>query len=147
MKKKILLSLLLVFFCFVLVGCGTEVIDENEPVKEGARETEKDNDDKLDIELYSDSSKIVYDFSGVYKLVFDYSGDKITGYSLYFQYNSVEEATYARESIKAQYEEAEVEDVSIKGKYVVVKYAPSVYEDLTVEAVKTTYSYLQEIYK
>lgn len=134
--KKIWKVLFTIIACFILAGCG-EAKPEDEPINN----SETDN-----IKLYSDDKKIVYDYSGVYKLVFYYEENEITGYELYYEYETVDLAKYAKDALETQYNNS-VESVLQKGRYIIVTYSEDTYKDLTVDMVKTSYSHLKEVTK
>ena len=77
-------------------------------------------------------------------MVYYYSGEKITKYEVYLDYNDAATAKFAlsvlddEEGIKKKY---------TKGKYLVIEYDESEYDTLTLTEVKTMYSYLEEIKK
>lgn len=154
MKKNILVKTLLlvvvaIIMCLSLTGCG--FIKNSAEIEEAAKEfsnviensNENKTNDSDDLKLYSDNNKIVFE-SGQGKMVFTYSGNKITGYSLYMEYENATLANVAANVLKAN-NDSEIKNISTQGKYVVIEYNESEYEDLTVEDVKTAYSYLKEV--
>ncbi|MBQ7667970.1 MAG: hypothetical protein IJS47_01415 [Clostridia bacterium] len=157
MKKNLILTGILVgSLCFALTGCG-EKVEETTDIPDVARElipieeeetTTVENDvDTLDIEkieLYSDDHKMVFKNLDNSDLVFYYEGDKITGFEAYFEYSDAATAKFAASYIEKG---DTVKDVYVKGKYVVVVYNESEYEDLTTESVRTVYSYLEQVQK
>lgn len=61
MRNKILVGLFLVIMSFTLVGCGKEaIIDKDE--ENLKQNTDNDQENNLNINLYSDNTKIVFDF-------------------------------------------------------------------------------------
>ena len=106
-----------------------------------------ENEDLDNLELYSDDTKIVFNFNDIYQIVYYYSGNEITGLEWYYNYEDRTTASYAIASIKAGLNDTDVESVTQNGKYVVVKFKESEYEGLTLEQVKTTFAYLEEIKK
>ena len=141
MKKKVFLLLVILLCVVCLTGCGKskeETVDEKAPIEtKGSESTEPD------IELYSDDSKIVFE-SGNSKLVYYYSGDTITGYTAYVDYNDSATAKYAYNLVE---KDESIAKYYTKGKYLVVEYAKSEYENLTTSEVRALYSYLDEIKK
>lgn len=151
MKKSYLVILFIALMSFVFVGCGNEkeinlnnnTINNN---KIDVEDNDNDDDTNTNIKLYSDNTKIVYDFSGVYSMVFYHDGTNITGQEYYFNYNTKTMAAAAVASIKSTYEDGDnIESVKQDGKYVIVRFTAAEYQDLTLEEVKTTYTYLKEI--
>ena len=162
MKNKVLLCLTVVLCLSILSGCGIskkissveekaqEIIDKN--TNDNATDKATTNDTKTDsstesdadqIELYSDSTKIVFQ-SGNIKMVYYYSGNTITAYHAYVDYGDSVSANYALAATKAAQDES-IKKAYVKGKYLVVEYAESNYEDLTVEDVRKLYSALEVI--
>ena len=136
----------------VLTGCGkdnetpnNENNNNNQQEQQGGN-NQQDNEN-IDMKLYSDDTKIVFDTTA-YKLVFYYSGNDITGYEMYYDFGSIEMATYGKKSIENNLgEDSDVLDIKQNGQYIIVKFAESEYEDLTVEGVRAAYSTLQEVKK
>lgn len=150
MKKKILLGLLAVVMCFTLTGCGEEEPQDINDLLNGGGSSEKGNNDNADdeINLYSDNTKMVFDFSGIYKIVYYYKGEKITGLEYYYNYESKEVAKLAVTSLKTQYtEEDNIDSITQKGGYVIIKFKEEEYKDTTVQEVKDTYSFLEQVYE
>ena len=146
MKKKLFIILLVGLLFITLTGCGkNEEIpnaDNGESVKPGARDGETENDE---IKLYSDDTKLVFDATA-YKMVFYYSGEKITGLEYYVDYQDSATAAYALASVKTQYnEEDNIDSITQNGRYILVKFTEEEYKDLSVEEVKSTFSYFKQI--
>ena len=78
-------------------------------------------------------------------LVFYYSGNDITKYEAYINYGDSQTAKFALSLL----DEAEENIINkyTKGKYLVVEYAESEFDGLTLDDIKTTYSYLKEVSK
>ena len=151
MKKKLLISILIVIFCFTLVGCG-KTKEESKETNTNASETTTDNSNDStngssssdeEVKLYSDNTKYVFEFSNT-KYVFYYSGDKITAYHTYVDYNDSASAKAAYQLIKME-DYPEVKNITLKGKYIVFEWAESEYEDLTASNIRTAYSYMKEV--
>ena len=100
-----------------------------------------DNSELDEIELYSDGTKIVFG-NGNSKLVYYYSGDEITKYEAYLDYGTAAAAQYAYSIFE---KDDSIKNAYVKGKYLVVEYDESLYENLTVSEVRTLYSYLEEV--
>ena len=145
--KKFLLCLMAIVLLFTVTGCGSDNnndIDNND--QSNVEETSNQNENNYDeIELYSDDTKLVF-ASGSGKVVFYYSGDKITAYHAYFDYQTNANANFALRALKYEDNES-IDKAYVKGKYVVVEYAASEYENMSLEDVKLTYSYLEELKK
>ena len=161
MKRKILFSILAIIMCLTLVGCGKEEKQNNtlDDIIEKFTNSEKDdkdnssknNDNKestsLDeIKLYSDDTKMVFNFYDQYNIVYHYKGDTITGLELYYDYGTEELAKISKSAIE-QTQDYEIKSVVQKGRYVIVTYNEEAYQDMTVEEVKQTYSYLEQVYE
>ena len=143
MKKIILCSLLFLMMLFA-TGCGNDTTTGEDETNNGGSSSEvesKSDDDK--IELYSDNTKMVFQ-NGTSSLVYYYEGDKITGYHAYIDYENAATANYVlsmldkNESIAKAY---------TKGRYVVIEYAESEYENTTTDEIRLLYSYLEEVQK
>ena len=138
-----------IFYIYILtlllVGCSNN--------------SSKDNNDKtkteLDIQiektisdLYTDSTKLVYNNNDIYKLVFYYKDDKITGLQHYYELESEKEADekYA-EDIEKYKNNITIKHISKNGKYVIYTFVGEQYEGKTVEDIKKTYTFLVPVYK
>ena len=162
MKKKILFCLIAVIMCFTLVGCGKEeqkqsgVLDD---IIESFSNSESDNNndsknkenDKTnatidEIKLYSDNTKMVFNFYDQYNIVYYYSGEEITGLELYYDYKTEDMAKLSKATLE-QSQDPEVKSIVQKGQYVIITYNEEAYKDMTVEEVKQTYSYLEQVYE
>ncbi len=145
--KKILLSTLLFLMLVFITGCGNETNDDVENIIDNIEDksTETSNtteDDKID--LYSDDTKMVFK-NGTGSLVYYYSGDKITGYHAYLDYGDAATAKYALTIMDKDLEN--IKNAYTKGRYLVIEYNESEYEDMTASEVKALYSYLEEVQK
>ncbi len=149
MKKKVMMCILAILLSFIIVGCvnngaidNDESNDNNENINENTNVEETiDNFD-----LYSDDTKIVFNYMGVYQIVYYHTGDTITGLEWYYNYENSETASYMVAGIKASIDEDDnVESVKQKGKYVIVKFKEEEYKDMSLEQVKQSYSYLEEV--
>ncbi len=164
MKNKIILCFTVVLCLSVLSGCGIskkilsveekaqEIIDKTtnddgtDKNTTGDTNTDSSTESNADqIELYSDSTKIVFQ-SGNIKMVYYYSGNTITAYHAYVDYGDSATANYALAAANASKDES-IKKAYVKGKYLVIEYAESNYENLTVEDVRKLYSALEEIKK
>ena len=99
------------------------------------------NDKSLDLpeELYSDDTKLVFQDDDDTYMVFTYSGETITGYSVYVLFDSEALAKVALEEYNKDPDE-DVKKVYVDGNKVIIEYDESVYKDLTTSAVKYIYT-------
>ena len=144
MKKKYLLGLLIVVSLFMVTACGKEKDnEENNGEDIGSITNEDDNNEYEDLELYSDDTKLVFARADG-KVVFYYSGNEITGETAYFNYQSNALAKIALNTLEKN---ENIANTYVQGKYLVVEYNENQYGTLTLEDVKLTYSYLEELKK
>ena len=161
--KKFLLLALSIFICICLVGCGSkkeEILDNSkmdsnsEEQKTVLNETSKNNDtyDKeaektkevvQDMELYSDDTKYVFKTDENTTGIFYHNGDKITGYEVRVDCKTQEVAELTKEEYLAESEDEDIKSINVEGNYLIVEYGPEEYKDLTLDAIKTTYSMFQ----
>jgi len=123
---------------------GEYVEDEDGDLKEEEGEEEEVTDPYAGTltEVYSDDSTLIYKDEDAY-MVFKHNGDEITGYSVYAEFDSEEEAKEALD----EYNEDPDEDVInayVDGNKVYLEYDKSVYEDLTLSTVKLMYTLMQD---
>ncbi|MDO5569609.1 MAG: hypothetical protein Q4G04_05850 [bacterium] len=149
--KKIKMLAVLSFISLLLVGCG-QTTNNNTANESGSTTSEKSLNQtenvSEDVELYSDDTKLVFNFYDTYKIVYYYSGNTITGLEWYYTYDSVEVATVSLAAINANLtSDDQVESVTQNGRHIIVKMKPAAYEGMTTEEVKSTYSYLEQVYK
>ena len=147
MKKKILLSFLAMAFCFTLTGCGNsdkeEVIDDTSNDIEETIENTNESGVEEELKLYSDDTKYVFQYGNITH-VFYYSGDTITAYHSYIDYGDNNTATLTNNLLSVD-DLTDIDKHYVKGKYIVFEHNKSQYEDMTVEELKTAYSYMQEV--
>ena len=150
--KKLLFTFLALFLCVTLTACGNgDTKEEENKDNKGTEEVEKKdkNEEKNDsktsssekIDLYSDDTKMVFK-NGQNQLIYYYSGDKITAYHAYIDYETPELANYALTLLE---KDDSIDKMYTNGRYLVVEYAKSEYENLTVAEVKALYSYLEQV--
>lgn len=164
--KKYLGRIFAIIICLLVVtGCGKSKVEKNfteiynnleKESEESFNETENESTETTsqstgvtstktdDIKLYSDNSKIVFK-TGQGMMVYYYSGEKITKYEAYLDYNDESTAKFALSLLDD--EEEGIKKKYTKGKYLVIEYDESEYDTLTLSEVKTMYSYLEEIKK
>lgn len=162
MKKTILL-ILAIITCIFLVGCGeknqeivdngeTEVISNEETNKTlTPEETEKIREEELEntkktvesMELYSDDSKYVFKTDDNTTGIFYHNGNEITGYEIRVTYDSHELAEIAKAEYLKESEDEDIKSINVSGNELIVQYGPKEYEDLTLDAIKMTYSMFQ----
>ena len=153
MKKIIVLSAILFVTVFMLTGCGNskqnaktsnnnsdidQVIDNNTSSNSSSSNTAEEK-----IDLYSDDTKIVF-INGQSSLVFYYSGDEITAYHAYYDYAT--EAN-ARVALNVLEKDESIDKAYVKGRYLVVEFNKSEFEDLKLSEIRQVYSYLEEAKK
>ena len=148
--KKILLTLLALFLSFSLTACGSD--EEKEENKGGEKTSEVETDEGENnnsvedvaekIKLYSDDTKMVFK-NGNTQLVYYYSGDKITAYHAYIDYETAALANLALSTIEEN--DTAIAKAYTNGRYLVVEYAESEYENTTVKEIRALYSYLEQI--
>lgn len=147
MKKYFVLLFLLM--SFVLVGCGSKTSkDTNEIINNSNndKETDTNNDD---IKLYSSSDRLVFNANDLYYIVVDFGTDnKATGLKWIYNYQDSKTAAIMVATIRASLEETDdVKSVTQDGKYIVVEYEKSAYEDMertTTEAAFSMYEKVNE---
>ena len=130
MKKRIIGCLLIAIFSFCLVGCNN-----NEEVLKPKNVEEKEPD----IEIYSDSEKLVFDANSKI-MVFYYKGDKITGMEQYLNEGKSATAKKVADMYNEKEKNPGVKEVRSEGKYVVIVYDDTAYGSLTVPLVRKMYT-------
>lgn len=155
MKLKIfLIGFLSIVLCLCLTGCGAEetkyenianaivneFFDENTKTAEVEGEDESYEQDSVK-KIYEDNSKLIYQEGDTY-MVYTFSGDRITGYSAYTEFENVAAAQIALNEYNKDPDE-EVRRAYIDGNKLYFEYDETVYGDLTVSEVKLTYSLLE----
>ncbi len=155
MKKKILLSIFTLFMLIMFTGCGNKTDEVNDKPDDVVLPSDDNKSDEVntndntttneadDYELYSDDTKIVFK-NGQVSMVFYYSGNEITAFHEYIEYEDATTANYALSIIE---QDESISKVYTKGRYLVIEYAESEYADYTLEDIKLTYSYLEEAKK
>lgn len=76
--------------------------------------------------------------------VFNHSGDKITGAAMYAKFENEDAAKAAFEEYKAENEDTT--NVSVNGKYFIIKSEANEFEDYTLEDIKSIYEDEDEDY-
>lgn len=76
--------------------------------------------------------------------VFFYSGQKIKGMKVFYEYDSTDSATTAKEKNAEIFKDEEIKSVEVKGKYIVVTSAPKAYTALTVDNIKNIIKRIEE---
>lgn len=149
--KKYLLTLMAFALMFTLTACGNGESSKNNEnnnnveEKNGEGETNKASSTTDDFEFYSDNTKLVFQ-SGNSKLIYYYTGDTVTAYHAYIDYENAATANYALTLLQKDKDET-IDKMYTKGRYVVVEYNKSEYEDMSVNDIRTAYSYLTELKK
>lgn len=146
-RKLIILGVATIITCFIFTGCSSKNNSKNNDNK--VEDTYYDSNETAttddDLKLYSDDTKYVFEMGNT-KYVFYYSGDKITAYHTYVDYNDVSNAKILFQQLKKE-DYPEVKDYYLKGKYIVFEWSESTYENLSASDLKTVYSYMKEVKK
>ena len=143
MKKKYVLGLLVIISLFMITACGNKEKLDEDIINDNSEDNKEEKYD--DLELYSDDTKIVF-ARGQEKVVFYYKGNEITGEHTYFDYQSKALAQMALTALNSS-ENENIAKAYVNGKYLVIEYNENEYGALTLEDVKLTYSYLEEVKK
>ena len=142
------LFLIVLFSCSV--GCDkkeekdVEVPDNKkaEKIEEPEKNLESEETiPEIDYGLYTDDKKMVFKDGNKYAIYY-YSGTKITGYQDYIDYGTEEAANEALASYKKS---KNVDNVTTNGKYLVLEYNKSEYNDLTIYKLRTMYGDLEQL--
>lgn len=142
--KKYFFSLLAIVLFLSITGCGNNSdnsFNEESKNDETSSTVTSDNSTSSDLKLYSDSTKIVFESENI-RYVFYYSGEKITGYLTYINYETAELANYALQILERN---ETIKKAYTQGKYLIVEYNESEYEDLTVTSLRAAYSMMKEV--
>ena len=147
--KKLLTALLVLFLSFSLTACGKDENNNNSNEKnqeQGEVNNGENNEEALkDIELYSDDTKMVFKIEDI-EAVYYYEGETITAYHAYAKYPTIADANIALSALK-QEENPTIDKAYVNGKYLVIEYAKSTYENLTTSNVRLLYSTLEQTKK
>jgi hypothetical protein len=134
---------------FITTACGTETNnnkgEENTNSNTNTETSESEKTVYDDIELYSDDTKYVFEMGNT-KYIFYYSGDEITGYTTYTEYEDAETANAVYSLLKKE-DLTGVDKYYTKGKYIVYELNKSEYEDMKASDIKLAYSYMKEVKK
>ena len=76
-------------------------------------------------------------------IAYFYSGDKVTGLKMYYEYEDEDTAKKSAEMLKENGED-ELKDAKTNGKYVVITAPKKVYEDMTAEDAKQQVEFLEK---
>lgn len=98
-----------------------------------------------DLKLYSDDSQIVFNMRDIYYIIFHHDGNNLTGLEYVYNYDDENIARLAMASIKATHEGEDVEKVELKGSSLRVIFNEKAYENETLESVKESYAFLDEV--
>ena len=135
MKKNVRLILCCAAVVMLAAGCG--------------KKSEKDIQAQTIDKMYTDNNKLVLAVGDIYKLVYYHDKDgKITGLEHYYEYKDEntanEKCEQDKESLKNN---ASIKNITCKGNYVIYTMSDTEWGDLTIDKVKSTYSYLTVIEK
>lgn len=133
--KKFLIALMVSTLVFTLSGCG--------------KKSQEDVQAQTIKNMYSDDDKLVLAVGDVYKLVYYYDKDgNITGLEHYYEYSDENTANEKCEQDKETLKNnASIKNITCKDKYVIYTMSDTEWSDLTLDKVKSTYSYLTVIEK
>jgi hypothetical protein len=147
-RNKFLIILIAFFVFFSLVGCDKEaVLEKGDDTNTNTNDTNEESE--TDLKLYSDDSKIVFNFNDLYYITYYHNGETITGLEYVYDYGSYETAKMYVDSyaINDSYkQENNVKSIKQNGQYLIITFNESEYEDQTLESIKQTYSYLEQVY-
>ena len=126
---------------------GGANIEDIETVNSG----EKSGDESINVGLYSNENRAVFNFENMYYLVYEFDGDNVVGLSYYYAFESESTATLATEHFKTKLSNKEldpeqIEEITSAGSYVIITLKPSMYDETTKQDVMETYSYFEQIY-
>ena len=137
MKKKIIITFLIVLLSISLYGCEDELIDNNET--NSTNQTEE-------LKLFSDDTKKVYLDNTTYHVYYYDLNGKITGYEQYVQYDYGVTASYIYGDIVEEYQkDTNVDEISPVGNYIKIKYKESKYNSWTLDSIKEDTDTYKEI--
>ena len=137
MKKKIIITFLIVLLSISLYGCEDELIDNNET--NSTNQTEE-------LKLFSDDTKKVYLDNTTYHVYYYDLNGKITGYEQYVQYDYGVTASYIYGDIVEEYQkDTNVDEISPVGNYIKIKYKESKYKSWTLDSIKEDTDTYKEI--
>ena len=161
--RKFLLLALSIAICIFLVACGGQKEEplnnskistnndgqeaiSNEASKNNStyeEELEKTKEAVQEMELYSDDTKYVFKTDENTTGIFYHNGNEITGYEVRVECETHELAELAKAEYLSESEGEDIKSVKTDGNYLIVDYGPEEYKDLTLDAIKMTYSMFQ----
>lgn len=141
--KKSIIFIFLLLLSFILVGC-------NKTSKETEEVINQENtyeDESSDIKLYSSDDRLVYNADDIYYIVIDFKEDNYaSSFKWIYDYGDVTTAKTMETIIKANFEDdSEVKSVSQDGKYIVVDYNESAYENMDRTTIETVFNMYEEV--
>ena len=155
MKRNVLIIALAfaLLFSFAACSCSKNKSSDTKGVTEKA--TIDSTDDVIsqqesledgEVKLVKDKDKLCY-VSGAATIVYYYDGNDITGYEMYVNYGSDEAAEMAVQGLEESNEAGDIgiDSITQNGSYVIIKYAKSEYEGLTVKDVKEQYEDFEKL--
>lgn len=167
--KKFLCVVSLIVVCFTFSGCGNKEKNENNSETKVISTQEENNNysnasislDELSemenyapkaydnvkevadsVELYSDDTKFVFKTNENTTGIYYHNGNDIIGYEVRVDYETSELANAAKLAYN-DYEEDDVESVSVNGKTLIVTFKKEAYQGTTLDEIKQAYSLLQ----
>ncbi len=88
-------------------------------------------------ELYSDDTKIVYNYNDEYKIIVHKDNDKIIGVECYYDFQNSQEAVKALETISEKYTGNEtISKIVQSDRYIKVIFKEESYQDFTIDTIK-----------
>lgn len=151
--SKIMFGLTLTLVLAVLLtGCGNKENSDDFSKNAQTKDNNLKNGDSKepstvdDMKLYSDDTKIVFNMQDVYYLVYYHNGHEITGLEYIYDYQDSAAAKSAAAVLKTTQDE-NIEKIEAIGSKVKVVFKKEQYKGETLESVRQTYSYLEEIKK
>ena len=99
-------------------------------------------------EVYSDESRIVYDYKDEYRIIIHKDGDEIIGIEHYYKFDNENLADQALSVLADKYKfDNNIENIIQKGNYVKVVFKEDVYSNMTLADIKNKYKDLNEIFR
>lgn len=99
-------------------------------------------------ELYSDDTKIVYNYNDEYKIIIHKDGDKIIGIEHYYDFETSTSAHQAIDTLTAEYSANTNFDKIVQcDRYVKVIFKEDMYKDISLNDFKEKYKDLDEVLK
>ena len=128
-----------------LVFDEEDELSPEEAVEYLPEETIDDIQESLNnLELYSDDTKFVVKQDDHTTGIYYHNGDVVTGYEVYVEYATAEEAKLAAQGYQLT-EDDEIESFKVEGNKIHVTYKESLYEDISVEQLKQSFALIEAL--